>query len=300
MWCNGAEGRKDSAPRNTLRAPSDMAGQAIMALHWRGGLRSFAASLIGLVLVSPALGGPAYTPVKLAPASTVTPPAELVSTATDFLKAVRTDNGDAIGATIAERLTVIDGALDLALPRHRKSVGPFNTTEDKLVALSNYIGGDVEPLPDGSPSQPNQLKAARQYIVDALTDGQSWGSDPMLKGAICSYAYRSYDPKAVKKLADQLGEPSSALFYVDAPTPVLKSAGAKAEVAATLMPDLLYVVDYQTDAPIYWHAIHLPDGGTGFIAHEKVELRKPYAGGICFGRNKSGAWQMIAQVSTSL
>jgi len=256
--------------------------------------------LAAMALVSPVLAGPVYTPVKLAPAAAVTPPAELVAAATAFLAAVRKGDGDAIGAGIADRLTTVDGALELALPRRKQVFGPFSTTEEKLVALSNYIGGDVEPAPDGSPSQHNQIEAARQYIVEALTDGQPWGTDPMLKGAICSYAYRSYDLKAVRKLADKLDEQSSALFYVDTPTEVLSAADPKAGVAATLAPDQLYAIDYKTDAPIYWHAIHLPDGSTGFVAHKAIEMQKPYAAGICFAKNKSGVWQMAAQASTSL
>lgn len=256
--------------------------------------------LASVALVSAVQAGPAYTPVKLAPAGVVTPPAELIATATAFLDAVRKGDGDAIGAVIADRLTTVTGALELALPRRKQTIGPFSTTEDKLVALSDYIGGDVEPAPDGSPSQSNQIKAARQNIVEALTDRQPWGTDPMLKGAICSYSYRSYDLKAVKKLADKMDEQSSALFYVDAPTAVLKAADPKAEVAETLVPDLLYIIDYKTDAPIYWHAIHLPGGSTGFVAHKAIEMQRPFGGGICFGKDKAGSWKMIAQVSTSL
>jgi hypothetical protein len=80
---------------------------------------------------------------------------------------------------------------------------------------------------------------------------------------------------------------------------VLKAADAKAEVAATLQPDLLYVLDYDTDAPKRWMAVHLPEGGSGFVNFDKVDLQKPYAAGICFAKTKAG-WQMIGQASTSL
>jgi len=256
--------------------------------------------LIVAALATPALAGPTYEPVKLDPAGTVSPPDELVAAAAAFLDTVKSGDVDAMGAGIADSLTLIYGPLEMALPRRKEIAGPFKTAEEKLVALSAYIGGDVESDSDGNPILSNQIEAARQYIEEALTNGLSWGADPMVEGAICSYSYRSYDRNAVKRLADKMDEQSSALFYVDAPVSALKAADAQAGIAATLAPDLLYVEDYKTDTPIYWHAIHLPDGGSGFISFEAAQLEKPYAGGVCFAKNKAGAWQMVAQVATGL
>jgi len=263
-------------------------------------MRFILSPLIVLSLAAPALSGPAYEPVKLDPASTVSPPAELVTAAAAFLDIVKKGDVDAMGTAMADSLTLIYGSLEMALPRNKEIAGPFRTSKEKLVALSAYIGGDVESDSEGNPIVSNQIEAARQYIEEALTNGLSWGADPMVEGGICSYAYRSYDQDAVKKLADKMDEQSSALFYVDAPVSVLKAADARAGIAATLEPDLLYVEDYKTDTPIYWHAVHLPDGGSGFISFEAGQLEKPYAGGICFAKNGAGAWQMVAQAATGL
>lgn len=263
-------------------------------------MRLSAFSLATVVaLCVPAFAGEPYEPIKLKPAQTVTPPPELIAMATQFLEAVKQGNGDAIGAGIADRITTVDGALELAIPRHKDVIGPFKTTEEKLSALGFNTGGDLPVTTESSDPGPYAIGAAREYIVAALTDGQAWGTDPMFKGAICSYAYRSFDLKATKKLADKLGTQSSSLFYVDAPAPVLKAADAKAEVVTTLQPDLLYVLDYDTDAPGRWIAVHLPEGGSGFVNFDKLDLKKPYAAGICFAKTKAG-WQMIGQASTSL
>jgi hypothetical protein len=247
----------------------------------------------------PAFAGESYEPIKLKPAQTVTPPPELIAMATEFLEAVKKGNGDAIGAGIAERITTVDGALELAIPRNKEVIGPFKTTEEKLSALGYNTGGDLPVTADGSTPGAFAIGAAREYIVGALTDGQPWGTDPMFKGATCTYAYRSFDQKAVKKLADRFKVQSSGLFYVNAAQPALKAAKDGSEVAGTLQPDLLYLLDYDTDTPINWMAVHLPDGGTGFVNTNKVALEKPYAGGICFAQTKAG-WQMVGQASTSL
>lgn len=262
-------------------------------------MRLVLASLALAALVQPALAGEAYTPARLKPAEIVTPPAELIDMATAFLAAVQKGDGDAIAAGIAPKVTAIDGGLELTSRRNKEIIGPHETIEAMLVALASYIGGIYEQ-PDGVDPTPFAIKAEREYIVQSLTDGQSWGTDPMLKGAICTYAYRSYDPKAVGKLADQLKTASSSFFYVDGPREVLAEPKAGAAVAATLQPDLLYGLDYETDAPGRWIAVHLPEGGSGFVNFDEVDLGKPYAAGICFSKGKDGKWLMSAQVSTSL
>ena len=47
-------------------------------------------------------------------------------------------------------------------------------------------------------------------------------------------------------------------------------------------------------------AIHLPEGGSGFVNFDDVNLEKPYAAGICFSQDGAGNWLMSGQVSTSL
>lgn len=137
-------------------------------------------------------------------------------------------------------------------------------------------------------------------IVQSLSDDQSWGRDPMIQGAICSYAYRSFDVEGIKKLSDETGVSSSSFVYVEVPTELKAAASYDAPVVGTLETDLLYALDYDTNAPGRWMAIYLPDGSSGFVNFDKVELQKPYAGGVCFEKNSDGHWVMVAQVSTSL
>ena len=262
-----------------------------------------AAVFAALAVAAPAqtgLAGEPYTPAKLKPAETISPPAELLDMARRFLEAVQQGDGDLIDAAIAEKVTAIDGALELTVKRRKEVLGPYDRIEGMLVALANYIGGIYEQPADGGDATPFAIKAEREYIVASLTDGQSWGTDPMLKGAICTYAYRSFDAAAVGSLSEKLKTASSSFFYVDAPAAVLAEPKAGAATVATLGTDRLYGLDYETDAPGRWIAVHLPEGGSGFINFDEVETQKPYAAGICFSKGKDGKWVMSAQVSTSL
>ena len=107
---------------------------------------------------------------------------------------------------------------------------------EKLARLGYSTGGDLPVTSDGSTPDSFAIGAAREYIVGALTDGQPWGTDPMFKGATCTYAYRSFDQKAVKKLADRFKVQSSGLFYVNAAQPVLKAAATVMEALMTKPP----------------------------------------------------------------
>lgn len=257
--------------------------------------------LTGLVMsVVPAASGEPYTPVPLAPASAVTPPPDLVEAATALLEAARRDDIEAIAAGLAARLTLVDGALELGLRRRTEQIGPFDGVEQALSALADNIGGIYQRPFDGSDVTPYATKAEREFIIGALTDGQPWGGDPLLDGAICSYAYRNFDPAAVTRLGEQLDTQTSSFFFVESPTPVLARPEADAPVVATLAPDLLYGLDYDTDADSSWIAVHLPAGGSGFLDFDEIELGKPYASGICFSKGEDGRWVMSAQTATNL
>src|SRR5690606_14427028 len=130
-------------------------------------------------------------------------------------------DGDAIAAGLAARLALVDGALELDLPRRRETIGPFERVEHALMALANNIGGIYERPWDGSDVTPFATRAEREFIVAALTDGGPWGRDPQLAGAICSYAYRSFDIAAIKALGRRLATASSSFFYVEAETELL-------------------------------------------------------------------------------
>jgi hypothetical protein len=266
----------------------------------RSALMSFA--LVGLVagFAGVALAGEAYTPLKLAPAEIVQPSADMIADVSAFLANVQKGDGDAIGLGFAPKVTTIDGSIEMAIPRHKEVVGPFKTTEDLLAELSGTIGGDVPVLADGSDDPRLHIGAEREFIVQSLTDKQPWGTDPMVKGAVCTYAYRSFDAKALKKLADQLGIQSSGFVFVTEPYELKVTPADNAAVAGTLAPDLLYALDYKTDAPRNWIAVHMPEGGSAFARMSAARFDKPYASGLCFNKNKAGKWVVVAQVDTSL
>jgi hypothetical protein len=252
---------------------------------------------------APALAIEPFTPLAVKPGTVVTPDAGLIADAKAFLEALKSGNGDQIDAAIADRVTTLDGGLDLTYRRNRGVVGPKKSIEELLAELGQNTGGDLpvtlEPA-DAAADQKIEINAARQYIIDALTDGKSWGTDPELKGMTCSYAYRSFDAKALKALVKKTGVAGSSWSFVDAPYALKKAPDVKAETAGTLEPNRLYPFDYDTDAPIGWQAVYLPDGSSGFAKFDDAKFEKPYASGVCFQIGGNGHWQMVAQVSTSL
>lgn len=252
------------------------------------------------VLAAPAFAGEPYTPVPLASAETLTPPADLIADATALLKAAQLGDLNGLAAGLAPTVTVLDGAIELAVPRHREKLGPYGTTEELLAQLSNFIGGDLPLASDGSDETRVRLEGERQFIVESLTDGRPWGTDPELEGAVCTYAYRTYDREALKALSEALETMSSSFVYVDSPYQLLASPERGAATVATLEPDRLYALDYETDAPIGWMAVHMPQGGSGFAEFELAQLDKPYVSGLCFRKNEAGRWVVVAQASTSL
>lgn len=259
----------------------------------------FAAALV-LAVTTPAFAIEPYTPLPLKPAEVVTPPEDFIADVGAFLAAIKSGDGEAIKKGMASKITAIDGALDLHVPRHKEVIGPHDEVENMLSELANFIGGIVQEPEAGGDPRPLRIEAEREYIVAALSDDQAWGRDPMVKDAICSYAYRSFDIKAIKKLSEATGVSSSSFVYVNAPVEIKATPADNAPAAGTLETDRLYALDYDTDAPRKWMAIYLPDGSSGFVNFDKVELEKPYAAGVCFSKAADGHWQMVAQVSTSL
>jgi hypothetical protein len=255
--------------------------------------------LAALLFATPALAGQPYTPLKVADGKTVTPPAELIADAKALYANLTSGNGDGIAEGFADKVTTLDGSIELEIPRNTDVVGPFKTIEEMLEALGYSTGGILPGQEDGTIVAKTAINAERQYVVDALTDGV-WGSDPLVKGGICTYAYRSYDTKALKRLAAKMDVQSSSFFFVDAPLELRAAPDAGAAVVATLQPGLLYALDYDTDAPGRWLAVHLPEGGVAFANTDTAVFDKPYVAGVCFGERKDGKWVIIAQASTSL
>ncbi len=263
-------------------------------------MRNVIAAALLLASAGPVLAIDPYTPLPLKPAELMTPPEDFIADVSAFLAAIRNGDGDAIQRGMASKITAIDGALDLHVPRHKEVIGPHTEVENMLSELASFIGGIVEEPADGGDPRPLRIQAEREYIAAALSDDQSWGRDPMVKDAICSYAYRSFDIKAIKKLSDTTGVASSSFVYVNAPTEVKSTPSNTAPAAGTLETDRLYALDYDTDAPSHWIAVYLPDGSSGFVDFDKVDLEKPYAAGVCFSKGSDGRWVMVAQTSTSL
>ena len=134
--------------------------------------------LVGVIVLAAAsfttvvLGGEPYAPVPLAPKEAVLPPADLVEAAATLLRASRSDDRPAIGAMLAPRLTLIDSALELGLPRRMEEIGPFETIDLALTALADNIGGIYEQPFDGSDVTPFAVAAERDFIIAAIIDGQ--------------------------------------------------------------------------------------------------------------------------------
>lgn len=256
------------------------------------------AALSALACVAPALAGPAYEAPKLTAGQVVTPPAELIETAKALLEAARGGDTEKMAPFFSQSVTVISAGLELDRPRSKDKVTGKPGTDAIIAALGQHTGGDWDLPPDVDIGL-FLAKMERDFIVNALTDGQSWGSDPLVKGAICTYPTPTYSSKAVKAAASVLGVETSGFFYVRKDAPVYASAEVKGAGIASLTPGLLYATDYDTDSPKGWMTVHLPEGGTGFVPMASLDSDKPYVQGLCFGKTKAG-WQVVAQVSTGL
>lgn len=254
-------------------------------------LAAVLAALVGL-----ALAGQPYSAPNVKPAETLAPPADLRAEAIALLKAVRAGDLDAVGSFIAPRVIVVSGAIDMSLPRHTEVVDAARGGRAAVAGLGNHTGGDWDLPPDvdiGAFLADMEL----DFIEGALTDGQAWGLDPKLPGTICTYGFHDFDPGEVKQAAAKLGIDGTSFVMVDEGTPVLDKPDGRTLV--TLSAGRLYALDYDTDAPTDWIALHLPEGGIGFIAVGEDGLEKPYAAGICF-KQSGGTWKIVGQASTGL
>lgn len=257
--------------------------------------------LMALTLSTPgALAGPAYAPVVLAPPETVEPPPAMLQAAAALRAAAESQDWDALAAGIAETVTWTDGALEAGVERSVETLGPWESADAKLDALAYATGGDVRQPMEPDDTTPYEKLATADNVLSSLQDDYlSWGRDPLHPDAICTYPWRAYDRVAVERTAELLDVFSSAFFYIEADAPAFAEPVAGADVAATLLPDRLYALDYDAEAKGAWIGVHLPEGGSGFIDLDALEILKPYAAGICFGE-VDGDWQLVGQTSTSL
>ncbi len=247
-------------------------------------------------LAGPAIAGVAYAPPAVRPAETLEPPADLRADAIALLAAVRAGDLDVVGGFIAPRVTVVSGAIDMSYARHVEVVNASPGGRSAVAGLGPHTGGDWDLPPDVDVTA-FLADMELDYIEGALTDGQAWGLDPKLPGTICTYGYRDFDPAEVKQAATTLGVDGASFVLVGDATPVLDKP--KGRSIGTLSAGRLYAMDYDTDTPTDWVALHLPEGGIGFIAVGEDGLQKPYAVGICF-KKSAGTWKIVGQASTGL
>ena len=114
---------------------------------------------------------------------------------------------------------------------------------------------------------------------------------------MCTYGYHQFEPAEVKRVAQGLGVDAASFVMVEEGATVHDRPGGRA--TGTLTAGRLYAMDYDTDAPSEWMAIHRPEGGIGFIAVGEEGLAKPYAAGVCFSKS-GGRWRLVGQASTGL
>lgn len=259
--------------------------------------RTVVIALVSALCVGSALAGPAYTPPKVSVAKTLEAPEDLRAAATELLQAVGAKDIDGVGRRLAPKLTLVTGAIDLASPRVKSQEGPWKDVAAQVVGLGSRTGGDGD-VPQGADLGKFLTGLELAFIAQSLTDGQPWGIDPMVKGATCTYGVGSYDPAAVGRTAKKLGIEASSFAAVRQEIEVADAVDGKP--VGRLVPGLLYGFDYAVDLPIGWSAVHLPGGGTGFIAAAGDDLDRPYASGLCFAKQKSGEWLVVAQTSTGL
>lgn len=261
-----------------------------------GHLRIVLLAVALAALAGPAAAGDAYTAPKLQPAKTLEPPPDLRADAIALLKSVQAGDLDAVASFIAPRVTVISGTLDLGLPRHSEALDSGPNPRGAVAGLGNHTGGDWD-VPADADIGKFLADMELDFIEGSLTDGQPWGVDPLLPGAVCTYGYEQYDPAAVKKVAARLGIDASAFVMVADGTPALD--GPRGRQVATLPGDALYAMDHDSDPGEGWVALHLPQGGIGFVAVGEDGLQKPYADGLCF-KKSGGRWKIVGQSSTGL
>ncbi|WP_055048309.1 hypothetical protein [Devosia sp. A16] len=244
------------------------------------------------------LAGPAYTPPRLAAARTMEAPGDLRAAATELLAAASAGDVNGIGKWLASTISVVSGNLDLSLPRAVTLAGPWESAKSQVAELGNSTGGDWD-LPPKVDIGAFLTRMELDFISQSLTDGQSWGTDPAIDGAICTYALGTVDPAEVKRAARALK--TSGDNFVGVTREIeLFDAMENGKPVGELVPGLLYATDYDAETAVGWTAFHLPSGGIGFGKVGGDEFERPYASGLCFSRQPSGQWAVVAQASTGI
>lgn len=251
------------------------------------------------LLCGAALAGPAYAPPKVSPAKTVEVPAELRAAATELLEAVAAKDVDGIGKWLAPKVSIVTGTLDLSIPRGTRLEGPWESAKSQVAGLGNSTGGDWD-LPPNVDIGVFLTKMELDFIGQSLTDGQPWGTDAAVKGAICTYGRGRVDPAAVKRAAKALDTSGDNFVGVKREIELFETMEDGGKPVGKLVPGLLYATDYGAETSTEWTAFHLPAGGVGYGKTTGDDFDRPYASGLCFKQQASGEWAVVAQTSTGL
>lgn len=254
--------------------------------------------LASIALSTAALAGPAYVPPKLSSAKVVEAPEDLRTAATELLKAVAAKDADGIGKWLAPTIAIVTGTLDLSIPRGTKLAGPWESAASQVAELGNSTGGDWD-LPPKVDIGAFLTKMELDFIGQSLTDGQPWGIDAAVEGAICTYALGIVDPAAVQRAAKALDTSGDNFVGVKREIELFDAMDGGTSVGKAV-PGLLYATDYDAETSAEWTAFHLPTGGIGFGKVSGEEFERPYASGLCFKQQASGQWAVVAQASTGI
>ncbi|OEO28288.1 hypothetical protein VW23_005410 [Devosia insulae DS-56] len=261
--------------------------------------RAVVTIVASIQLCGGALAGSAYVPPKVSPAKTVEAPAELRAAATELLHAVTAKDVDGIGKWLAPKLSIVTGTLDLSIPRGSKLEGPWESAKSQVADLGNSTGGDWD-LPPNVDIGAFLTKMELDFIGQSLTDGQPWGTDAAVKGAICTYALGKVDPAAVRRAARALDTSGDNFVGVKREIELFETMGENGTPVGKVVPGLLFAIDYDAETSTGWTAFHLPEGGVGFGQASGDDFDRPYASGLCFKQQVSGEWVVVAQASTGL
>jgi hypothetical protein len=255
------------------------------------------ATLVAALSTGLAVAGEAYSPPTVAGAGRVEPPADLLADIEVLRTAISARDVQAVAPFIGGTVTILNGAIDMHVKRRSDPLGPFEDARAALIELGQNTGGDWY-VPEGADVGEVLVEQALQFWGRMLEDAD-WGLDPLAPGAICTYEAQLFDPDEVARIGAQLDVSSASFVMVETVTLAMKLPGPRAAVGA-FEPGKLYALDYDTDTPDGGMAVHMPEGGEGFLAFGEGGMLKPHMVGLCFAAGENGLWQVVAQTNTTL
>ena len=265
---------------------------------WGNSMLRLVVTLAAVLTAGLAVAGEAYVPPTVTGAGQVEPPADLLADIEVLRTAVAAGDVEAVAPFIGKSVTILNGAIDMHVKRRTEPLGPFKDARAALIELGQNTGGDWD-APGGVDVGDVLVEQALQFWGWMLEDGTEWGLDPLAPGAICTYEAQVFDPDQVARVGEQLDVSSASFVMVDVETPALKLPGLRASIGV-FEPGKLYALDYDTDTPDGGMAVHLPDGGEGFLTFPEDGMLKPYMVGLCFAKGTGDHWQVVAQTNTTL